>query len=67
MEVMNQLIIASDLQYLTPKQLKEFRSDIELTSYMLLKIRDSRIKKRLMGEKVDRVLGFIGLIKFLRY
>ena len=42
MEAMNQLIISYDLNLLDAKQIDEFRKKIEINSYMLIKLRDSR-------------------------
>ena len=42
METMNQLIISFDMDYISSSCLDEFRKTIEINSYMLLKLRDSR-------------------------
>ena len=42
MESMNQIIIANDLEYINGKTTIEIRKEIELVSYMLLRLRDSR-------------------------
>ena len=42
MECMNQIIISNDLEYIIEKTTLEMRKEIELVSYMLLKLRESR-------------------------
>ncbi len=42
MECMNQIIISNDLDYLEDELLSDLRKDIEMSSYMLIKLRDSR-------------------------
>ena len=44
METMNQLIISYDLEYLEKEKLDIFRKDIEIISFMLIKLRDSTRK-----------------------
>ncbi len=41
METMNQLIISFDMDYIASSRLDELRKNIEINSYMLLKLRDS--------------------------
>lgn len=42
MESMNQVIISNDLSYIDDSTRIELRKDIELVSYMLIKLRESR-------------------------
>ena len=43
METMNQTIISFDMGYINSTRLDEFRRTIEMISYMILKLRDSRV------------------------
>ena len=45
MEILNQLILSNDLEYLDEKTLSELRSEIQLISLMLNNLSDSASKK----------------------
>jgi len=43
MECMNQLIIASDLEYLEESKLNDIREQVQMISFMLIRLRKSRM------------------------
>ncbi len=54
LEILNQLIIASDLNYISEKVVNEQRVTIEQLSNMLNKLRQSQINRKITNKQINK-------------